>query len=99
MLEKLKNFDVDRLDLDELVMLSAFARILVAEFEVLKAQTPEWLEIQTKVLRRAILARQADMLEKRLREAKLRRDALKTPDEKRAALDNEIAELTAALGR
>jgi hypothetical protein len=94
MLNALKSFSsTGRLETEDLVELSAFARSIEAEFTALGVDTPEWVRNQTKALRREIKARNADAIAARLRELKARREALKTPDEKRTALDTEIAEL------
>lgn len=95
MLNALKSFSAaGRLETEDLVELSAYSRSLAAEFTALGVETPEWVANQTKALRREIKARNADALAARLRELKARREALKTPDEKREALDAEIAKLT-----
>jgi hypothetical protein len=94
MLNALKAFSsIGRLETEDLIELSAFARTYEAEFTALGVETPEWVTNQTKALRREIKARNADALAARLRELKARREALKTPDEKREALDAQIAAL------
>lgn len=94
MLNALKSFSAaGRLETEDLVVLSAFSRSLVAEFTALGVETPEWVTNQTKALRREIKARNADALAARLRELKARREALKAPDEKRRDLDEQIAAL------
>lgn len=91
-LETLKHLDVERLDFDELIALSAFAKLLRAEYES-ASEVPEWLDDAGRSLKRDLQARQADATEKRLRELKARRETLKTPDQKRADIDKEIADL------
>jgi uncharacterized protein (DUF3084 family) len=95
MLNQLRHFDKDRADYDELVELSAFARGLRAEYEVLGSEAPDWVDQQIKALRREIHARQQDALEMRLAKAKARRGSLATTEEKRAQLDEEIKSLEA----
>lgn len=95
MLERLKNFDLDRMDVDELVFLSALARTLKQEYEAVGAETPEWVDTRARELRREIRARHADLIEKRLREAKMRLEALKPASERRKDVEAEIARLEA----
>ena len=95
MLEKLKNLDVDRPDLEELIYLSAQARALRAEFEAESVEVPEWLDNSARALKREVRTRLANSVDKRVREIKSRLDALKTPSEKKAELEAELATLTA----
>ncbi len=93
MISELKNVEVRRPDLPELVELSAYARSLMTEFEALGIETPEWLTINSASIRREIKTRNQDRLAEKLRSAKSRLETLKTPDEKRAGLQNEIDKL------
>jgi hypothetical protein len=97
MLEKLRSFDVDRLDVEEAIALSAFARSLKSEYEALGGEAPEWLDNRTRELRREIRARQQDGIEKRLHEAQARLEALKPAAERREELQAEIDKLKASL--
>jgi hypothetical protein len=93
MLELLKRFDVNRMDIEQLVELSAFGRGFEAEYRTLGLSVPEFVEIQLKSLRREIKSRVADAKESKLRQMKLNRASLRTTEEKRAELDKQIAEL------
>jgi hypothetical protein len=94
MLEMLKSFSsVGRADTEDLISLSAYGRQLEAEFTALSVEVPEWVTNQLKALRREIKSRNADALANKLRSAKARLETLKTPDEKRTALADEIAKL------
>lgn len=95
MLNEFKNFTVDRLQIDDLVTLAAFGRILRAEYEAQKVEEPEFIDINLKTLRREIQSRQADQTEKRRRHIKASLESLKTPAEKRAALEAELQALEA----
>lgn len=96
--DRLRNLDVERLSLDEAIELSAFAKILRVEFEAQQSEVPDYVSLALKSLGREIHARQADALEKRLRELKLRREALKPAEKRRQETDDEIAALEAKLG-
>ncbi len=95
MLERLKNLDVERMDADDLIALSAFAKILEAEYAAHSLEVPEWLKDRQAELKREILTRTADMRAKRIREINARLDTLKTADEKRADLKAELERLQA----
>ena len=97
MLDRLRSFDIDRMDLEEAIALSAFGRAMRAEYEALQADAPEWLDNRLRELRREIRTRQQDSLEKRIREAKARLQALKPAEQRRAELAAEIEKLEAQL--
>ena|SRR5215813_9540589 len=88
-LDQLRNFSADRLDIDELVALAAFGRTLRSEYETHQLEEPEWLDVQLKSLRREIHTRNADKLEARRREIGARLESLKTPAQKKAELLKE----------
>lgn len=93
MLNQLKSLDTERINLEELVALSAFAKGLRAEFDHVNAEVPEWLDQRARELAREIRSRLADSVDKKLREAKARLEALKPADQKRAELKREILAL------
>jgi hypothetical protein len=92
-LDTFRNFNVDGLDIDELVALSVFGRALRAEYETLQLEEPEWVDVQLKALRREIHTRNAQNLEARRREITLRLDSLKTPGQKKQELLKEAADI------
>jgi uncharacterized protein involved in exopolysaccharide biosynthesis len=94
-LESLKSLDTKRADLESLVEESAEARIVESEFKELGIELPGWFEPAVSSLRREIKTRNQDALAARLRDLKARRESLKTIDEKRNAIDAEIAALEA----
>ena len=96
--ELLKRFDVDTTSFDDLIALSAFAKVLHAEYEALKTPVPEWLTDAMKSLTRAIAAKQKDAIEKRLKEVRATKATLKTAAERRADLEAEEKELVALIG-
>lgn len=93
MLVQLKNIDMARYSLDELVSLSAYAKGLSTEFQANGIDCPEWLQLRQKELVREIRTRNADELERQLRAARNRMESLKTPEEKREAARAEIDRL------
>jgi hypothetical protein len=93
MLSELKNFDAKRMDIVELVAVASFGRDLLAEFEELGVESPEWIAQNLTAVHREIKSRNADRIASKLRDAKARLETLKTPSEKRTDLQAEIARL------
>lgn len=98
MLDKVKAFDENRASLEEMVELSAMARLLESEFKETGAEAPEYLSAQAKSIRRAINSRTRDLIEKQISEAESRLESLKTAEQKRQDLAAQISALKAKLG-
>jgi uncharacterized membrane protein YdfJ with MMPL/SSD domain len=90
-LSELKNYNVDALQLEELIHLDATAIATLHSYEAHGVDAPEWLTNTVKRLRADIKQRNRDVIEKKLSEARSRQAQLKTTEEKRteAALDVE----------
>jgi hypothetical protein len=93
LLSQFKNFNADALGVDELVALSAFGTNLKAEYQKLKMEVPEFVEVQGRAIRRLIRNKVTDKVQSQLKEAKLQLESLKTPTEKKSELKNKIADL------
>lgn len=93
MLQKLKNLDMERMDLDEAIELLSVANAMRVTYDAEQVEVPEWVDTSIRELKREIRSRQQDSRERRLKELKARREALATVDEKRAKIDREIADL------
>jgi hypothetical protein len=93
MLSELRTISAQRADLEELVEAAAFARALESEFSAVGVPSPEWLTNTAKSIRREIKSKNQDRLAQKLQSAKARLETLKTPDEKRSGLENEIKQL------
>lgn len=97
-LEKLRNFNAAKADTDELAFMLANCRMINTEIErVTGTPSQEWKEKQD-VLEKALKERYRDILMQQLTEAKARRAALRTAEEKRAAYDADIETLSKKLG-
>ena len=96
MLDRLRNLDVERLDVDEMVALSLFARDLAEEYKTLGLDAPEWLDVRSTEVRREISTRRADLRDKRIRELRASLSALKTKEERKVELHAELERLEAA---
>lgn len=95
MLGNFKTFTAERLDLDELVSLSAFGKQLRAEYEAHQIEEPEFVGIQLNAVKREIQSRVADSRESRKRAITAQLQQLKTPAERRVELQAELEKLDA----
>jgi len=97
-LEKLRNFNAAKADTDELAFMLGVCRMVSGEIERITGTTnQEWKERQD-VMEKALKERYRDILLQQLTDAKARRAALRTAEEKRASLDEDIAKLSQKLG-
>lgn len=93
MLAELKALNTDKAPLEEMVALSAVAKIVRAEFEAKNVAVPTWLDDAQRALSREIAGRTRDALEMRLREVEQARVGLETTAEKRERLEREAESL------
>lgn len=98
MIEKLRAFQADRMDADELIELFSFGKMVATTYRDFGVGVPVWIEESMSTLGTEIKSRHRDMLQARLKAAKSRRDALLSREEKRGKLDDEIKALEAQLG-
>jgi hypothetical protein len=99
LLESLRNVNIDRLDMDEIVAALTFANAMAMTYQSVGLETPEWLVDSTDTLKREAGARHRDQLEKELREIEQREETLKSQSEKRADLSSKKKRIMAQLGR
>lgn len=90
MLNEFKTFNASRLQLEDLVSLSAYDRQLGEEFLAQGMEIPEFVTSQMKSLKREIRIRQADKLEARRSELKAKIQNAKTPAQKLAEAKKEL---------
>ena len=95
MTHDLKTANLTTLPLDDLLMLSATAKFLVAEYVTVKLEVPDWLAKRQKDIKRAITA----ALEKDIEAAEAELKALEDKEVKRQAHRDRIAQLRQALGQ
>ena len=93
MIMDLKTTNLSTLPLDDLLMLSAMAKFLVAEYAAVKLEVPDWLTKRQKDIGRAITA----ALEKDIEAAEADLKALEDKEVKRQATRDRIAQLRKAL--
>lgn len=97
MLDKLKNLNLDRMEIDETVSLLAFGESLRTTYDNLSLDVPSWLNTSVKALYGDIKNRRKEFLEREKKKAELELESLKTVAEKREALKAKLAKLTKAL--
>ena len=98
MLQQLRNFDVDRMDLDDLIGLVAYAKLMRAEYEKMGLEEPDWVNDKIKTLTREIKAKTAEKLASRAREINSRLEALKTPTQRKSELQKELKRIQEQIG-
>lgn len=97
LLLEIQSINVDQSELDEVVASLAVANNIVTQYAALGLPAPDWLKDKVDTLAREVKARHRDLLELRLKQAKQRRERLKTRDEQKADVDAEIAALEKSL--
>lgn len=90
--------DTHRLHLDEMIVLSAQAKALRAEFQNHEMDVPTWLSDSLQVLGSSIAQQNRDNKLMRLRQLQQEAGALMSRDEKRASVAEQIAKLQTSLG-
>lgn len=97
MLQQFKNFDTDRLDVDELVALVAFGTMFRNEYEKHALDVPDWVDNNLRALKRDLKTKNAERLSARRKELKARLEALKTPSQRKAETEKELKSIEAQL--
>ena len=96
MLQQFKNFQVNVLQLEDLLALSVFGKALTAEYEHFGVEPPDWVVSNLKTLNNTIQARVADAVDARIRAIDAQLSGLQTAEERRTALKAERDRLTKA---
>lgn len=89
MYDRLRNFNINAIEIDEAIAMLAFAKTIRAEYDNLQVDVPIWLDERVREIKHEIRARHQDIIDKRLREVNAKLDSLKTPEEKRTDLRAE----------
>lgn len=97
MLDQLINLDLRVIRIEEAIALLSFANQLRTTYDLVQVEVPEWLDNRIRELKRHVHALSEDTKAKRLKQLLAQRETLKTPDEKRRAVDAEIESLQAQL--
>lgn len=93
MLDQLKNFNADRMDVEELVALHMFGKQFRVALEEQSVPVPVYVDDNLRALKHEIDNRMADRKAARIRELKQQRAGLATAQEKRDAIEKELAAL------
>lgn len=97
LLNELRNTSFKGSDLEELMALDTFAHSLRARYEARQIPEPDWLSARIPELGRELAMRTDDAKQKRIRELMSQQQALMTPNEKKKAIETELAALLAAV--
>lgn len=98
MLEKLKNLNVDRLDIEEAVALATWGRATQNGYTHYQVPAPKWLGDAIDTLDVEINRRRREMLLARKAELEANLTQLRTREERKADAQSELAALNDALG-
>jgi hypothetical protein len=98
LLAQFKNFQVNQLQLDDLLSLSVFGKNLKAEYDRYGVEVPDWVDTNLRILNNTIQAKIADATQLRIKKIQSQLEALQTPTERREALTKELERLTKAAG-
>lgn len=96
-LYQLRNLDLLRMDIGEMVEASTSVRLYVAEYETHRLDVPEWLVARQGELGRDLKGKREEQLALRLEQAQQRLRSTQTREERRKAAEDEIALLEAEL--
>ncbi len=99
LIQMLKGFNADGLDMDEAICLLSIARGMHKTYEEKAVEPPEWLNDAHSALDKEVSRRYRDSLERELKDIEAREEQLKTASEKREDLAAKKARITAALGK
>ena len=94
----LRAIEIDTTEIEDLMVIKNQLAVIDTEYQNLTLDTPEWVTDKLGEVSREINNRVTAELTLKLKQAKSRRSALKTADEKRKDLDVEIAALEGKLG-
>lgn len=99
MFNKLKAYNPDSIELEEVVALAAFGRSLKSEFAHYGLESPIWLDDKLIAIGNEIRAKSRDELERSLKATNLELEGLKSREERREDLKARQASLKAKLGQ
>lgn len=97
LLNEFKNFQVDRMDTDDLVALVAFGHQLRDQYEKFGLEVPDFVTDNLKTLTREIKMKTAQTLEARRKSLLAQKEALKTTAERKRDIETELKEVEAQL--
>lgn len=90
---ELKNMLTNEVQVEDLILAKVSLKILDGGFQESGVDTPDWILDKLQLIASEINNRNRADIQKQLKQAKARREAIATPDEKRGKLDAQIAEL------
>lgn len=96
-IEELKNFNVDRADLDTMILIERDLQALVSGYANRRMTAPAWVSDQVTTVSTEIARRSRDELELRLKRLDAEAAGLETASEKRERLKTEREAIMAQL--
>lgn len=97
MLDIIKGLDLDGHDLEALVEYAAFTDLFVSQFEKNSLEVPSWLKEKRESLESTIKSKRRDAVVAALKSAEAKFDSLKSAEDKRKDLQDEITRLKSLL--
>lgn len=94
---KICELNLDSIDMDEAIEALAISKVFKVEYETNQLPIPDWLAVRVEELTREVKSRHRDYLERALKNARARAEALKSREQKVTDVQSEIAELENAL--
>ena len=94
-----ENTNIEALQVEELILAKSQLATIDAGYQELNLETPEWVSSRLLEVDHEINMRVKGELMRRLRAAKARRSSLLSRDDKKAAVEAEIAALEAKLAQ
>ena len=98
-LHDIKRIDLACIDLDEAITALAFARAIQAEYQHQEMPSPVWLDERVVQLDREVKEQKRDNLLRSLAQAKVKRESLKTRDQRLSDVNENLAALEAAIAK
>lgn len=99
LLAEIRTVSVDGMDLHDAVVAITIVKLLKTEYEVHGLPPPDWLDARLTELQEEVKNRKRDYLQRALKSAQARQSTLKTAEEKRKDVQEEIERLQKALAQ
>lgn len=99
MLLEIRKMSIESIDLDEAVSALALLKATRAEYDAQTLPVPEWVDERLTELQAELKSRRRDYLSAALKRAKMKRDALKSRDERARDAEAEVQALEKALAQ
>lgn len=99
MLDQLRNLNLDRVDIEDMVALKTFSTALFSGFSEVGLPVPEWIREKNEQLTVEIRNRRRDLLLREKKALQSEADKLRTPAERREDLQKRLAAIDGELNK